>query len=265
MKQPFFSIIVVSFNAEKLIRKTIESVLSQDFSDYEIVVKDAVSSDNTLSEIPQDDRIRVYSEKDTGIYDGMNQAVSYSSGKYLLFLNCGDYFASDSVLSTVYEVAKQYDERNTIVYGDYRRNGVKAKQPGKLTPFYLYRTPLCHQTVFFGSGIFKNIAMYDTQYKILADYDLTMKSFCGGVTFAYCPCIVSDYLGGGVSESQKGRVIKRNEYRRIRDVYFSKRQQQAFELKLKLSLKGFRQKLASDNSPVIVRKLYRGLVNLVNR
>ena len=265
MKQPFFSIIVVSFNAEGLIGKTIESVLLQDFDDYEIVVKDAVSSDQTLSQIPQDDRIRVYSEKDSGIYDGMNQAVAYSFGKYLLFLNCGDYFASDSVLSEIHAVAQNCDEGNSVVYGDYRRDGVWAKQPHKLTPFYLYRTPLCHQTVFFGSGIFKNIAMYDTQYKILADYDLTLKSYFAQANFVYCPCVVSDYLGGGVSESPKGRRVKREEYKRIRDVYFSPRQQAAFERRIKLSLKGFRQKLVSQSSPAIVRKLYRSLVNLVNR
>lgn len=264
MKKPFFSIIVVSFNAEGLIKKTIESVLSQDFADFEIVVKDAQSSDDTLAEIPQDERIRVYSEKDAGIYDGMNQGVAYASGKYLLFLNCGDYFASDDVLSRIHEVAKFCDESNTIVYGDYRRGGIRAKQPGKLTPFYLYRTPLCHQTVFFGSGIFKNVAVYDTQYKILADYDLTLKSYFADANFVYCPCIVSDYLGGGVSESEKGRVIKQEEYTVIRNIYFSKQQQKAFNLKLALSLKGFRQKLTGSKSPM-VRKLYRKLVNLVNR
>ena len=265
MTRPFFSIIVAAFNAEQLIRPTIDSVLAQDFSDYEIVVKDAASSDNTLAQIPKDDRIRVYSEKDGGIYDGMNQGVAYATGRYLLFLNCGDYLADPSVLSTVYACAKECDEANTIVYGDYRRGGVRAKQPGTLTRFYLYRTPLCHQTVFFGSGIFQNVGMYDTQYRILADYDLTLKSFTANANFVYCPCVVSEYLGGGVSESPKGRAIKREEYRRVRNTYFSAKEQKTFERRLKLSFKGFRQKLASDNCPACIRKLYRSVINLVNR
>ncbi len=264
MKNPFFSIVVVSLNAENLIRKTIESVLNQDFGDFEIIVKDAISSDNTLSQIPQDNRIHIFSEKDFDIYDGMNQAISYSSGKYLVFLNCGDYFASESVLSQIYEVAKKCDN-NSIIYGDYQRNGIKAKQPSKITPFYLYRTPLCHQTVFFDRELVKQFSGYNTQYKILADYDLTLKCYHANVEFVYCHCIVSDYLGGGVSESEKGRALKAKEYKQIRDIYFLKQKQKYYDFKLALSLKGFRQKLASDKSPKLIRKIYRGLVNLVNR
>ena len=265
MKRPFFSIIVVSLNAENLIRKTIDSVLNQNFNDYEIIVKDAVSSDNTLAQIPKDDRIHIYSEKDSGIYDGMNQAISYSSGKYLIFLNCGDFFATDSVLSHVYETAKELDDNNSIIYGDYQRNSIKAKQPSGLSDFYLYRTPLCHQTVFFGSGVLKKLSNYNTEYKILADYDLTLRCYRANVEFVYCPYVISDYLGGGVSESEKGRVLRAKEYKQIRDSYFSKQKQKYYDFKLALSLKGFRQKLASDKSPKLIRKIYRGLVNLVNR
>ena len=264
MKNPFFCVIVVSLNAENLIRKTIESVLNQDFGGFEIIVKDAVSSDNTLSQIPKDERIHIYSEKDSGIYDGMNQAISYSSGKYLLFLNCGDYFVSESVLSQIYKVTKSCDN-NSIIYGDYQRNGIKAKQPSKITPFYLYRTPLCHQTVFFARELVKQFSGYNTQYKILADYDLTLKCYHANAKFVYCPCIVSDYLGGGVSESEKGRVLKKKEYKALRDIYFSQNQQRAFDFKLALSFKALRQKLASDKSPLFMRKIYRNLVNLINR
>lgn len=265
MNNPFFSIIVVSLNAENLIRKTIESILKQTFSDFEIVVKDAVSKDNTLAQIPNDERIHVYSESDTGIYDGMNQATAYSSGKYLLFLNCGDYFTDKNVLSNVYAVAKQFDEQNTVIYGDYSRKGVKAKQPGELTDFYLFRTPLCHQTVFFGRGVLQSLSGYDTEYKILADYDLTLRAFRNGTKFIYCPVIISDYLGGGISESEKGKVLKAKEYKIIQNINFSKKQQKTYALMIKLSFKGLRQKLASDKSPLWLRKIYRGAVNLINR
>lgn len=264
MKKPFFSIIVVSLNAENLIGKTIQSVLDQDFHDYEVIVKDAVSSDNTLSEIPKDDRVHIYSEKDSGIYDGMNQAISYSSGEYLIFLNCGDFFASDSVLSQIYEAAKNTDN-HAVIYGDYQRGGIRAKQPSKITPFYLYRTPLCHQTVFFSREVLKQFSGYNTQYKILADYDLTLKCYFANVKFVYCNYIISDYLGGGVSESEKGKILKAQEYEVIRSAYFTKKQQRIFNLKLKLSFKKLRQKLASDKSPKMIRKMYRVLVNLVNR
>ena len=263
MEKPFFSIIVAAYNAAPYIRKTIESVLCQSFTDFEIVVKDAASTDATLAEIPKDDRIRVYSEKDSGIYDGMNAGISYATGKYLLFLNCGDYLASDGVLSAVYEIAKDKDEKKTVVYGDYTRRGVHFKSPSNLTPFYLYRTPLCHQTVFFGSGVFAN-EKYDTTYKIFADYDLTLKTFFGGFAYVYAPVAVSDYMGGGVSESKEGTEKRKKERERALKTHFSKKQLRRYKRKLFFSFPKLRQRLISDNAPAWVRKLYRKLVNRVN-
>ena len=95
---PVFSVVVVSLNAEKLIRSTLDSVLSQTFEDYEVIVKDGLSTDGTVNQIPSDDRIRVFVQKDTGIYDAMNQATSFTRGKYVLYLNCGDVFASSNVI-----------------------------------------------------------------------------------------------------------------------------------------------------------------------
>ncbi len=264
MQNPFFSIIVVSFNAKDTIKRTIESVLSQDFDDYEIIVKDAASTDATVDQIPTSDKLRVYVNADSGIYYGMNEAILYARGKYLLFLNCGDYFASEDVLSKIYQVAKDKDETKTVLYGDYSRNGVRFKQPSKITPFYLYRTPLCHQTVFFGKGVFEKFEKYDTAYRILADYDITLKSFFGGFDYVYVPVTVSDYMGGGVSENEKMKALKKDEYAAIQGKTFSAKDRHRFKRKLFFSFRGLRQKLISDKSPKWVRKLYRAIVNRLN-
>lgn len=264
MQSPFFSIIVVSFNARDTIEKTVSSILSQDFEDYEIIVKDAASTDGTAEALPQSDKLRLYVNADGGIYHGMNEAVSYAMGKYLLFLNCGDYFASSDVLSKIYETAKDKDEAKTVLYGDYSRNGVHFKQPSAITSFYLYRTPLCHQTVFFGRGVFDTFEKYDTAYRILADYDITLKSFFGGFDYVYVPVTVSDYMGGGVSESEKMKALKKKEYAAIQEKSFSAKDRRRFKRKLFFSFRGLRQKLISDKSPRWVRTLYRKLVNRVN-
>ncbi|MBQ7288438.1 MAG: glycosyltransferase [Clostridia bacterium] len=264
MMKPFFSIIVVSFNAEKLIEETIRSVLMQDFADFEIVVKDACSTDMTLDKIPKDDRIFTYVSKDSGIYFGMNEAISHAKGKYLLFLNCGDVLAAPDILSTIYETAKTKDEKITVIYGDYSRDGIRAKQPSVLSKFYLYRTPLCHQTVFFSNALFKQFGLYDTQYRILADYDFTLKTFLGNAEYIYCPTVVSNYLGGGVSESKQGIEIKTRERKKICHIYFSNNEQKKYSFLLKLSMRKFRQKIVVS-SPQLIRRLYRGLVNIINR
>ena len=175
MNKPYFSIIVASYNAEKYIKATIDSVLNQNFDDYEIIVKDACSTDNTLVNIPADERICVYSTKDSGIYDGMNQAISYANGKYCTFLNCGDSFYDENVLSNIYEASKNIEDTNTIIYGDLYRDDVYRRQPANITGFYLYRRPLNHQSMFFGKDVFDKVGVYDTDMKISADYGLTVK------------------------------------------------------------------------------------------
>ena len=79
-----FSIITVSLNAETLIERTLSSILKQSFSDYEIIIKDGMSIDQTIQYIPDDTRIKVYVKPDNGIYDAMNQAIDKSSGDYLI-------------------------------------------------------------------------------------------------------------------------------------------------------------------------------------
>ena len=170
MGEPFFSVIVVSLNAGGLIGLTVSSALSQTCDDYEIIVKDGKSTDDTLNNIPEDGRIKLFSEPDSSLYDAMNQAISYSSGKYLIFMNCGDTFASDKVLEDVRLAVKDGDYG--MIYGDYTRDGVVKKQPETLTRFNMYRTILCHQSVFFNGKILRAQKKYDTRYKILADYDL---------------------------------------------------------------------------------------------
>jgi glycosyltransferase involved in cell wall biosynthesis len=264
MSEPFFSIIVAAFNAQDTIRKTIDSVISQNFDDYEIIVKDGGSKDGTLANIPESEKIKVYSNPDGGIYQGMNEGIGYSSGRYLCFLNCGDFFENENVLSSFYELAKDLPDSKNILYGNYSRNGVHFKQPSQITPFYLYRTPLCHQTMFFGKDIFSEFGGYDTSYRILADYNHTLHAFSKGLPFLYADVVVCDYLGGGASETKKGNAIKKAEYDIIQRKYFTKSQLSKYKFKVFISFRGLRQALISDKSPAWVRKLYRALVNKVN-
>lgn len=265
MAQPFFSIIIASFNAESLIKETIDSVLSQDFNDYEIVVKDAVSSDNTLANIPQDERIRVYSEKDKGIYDGMNVAISYTNGKYLIFLNCGDYFENNFVLSSVYEKAITLKSTFNIIYGDYKKGDIVANQPSKISPFFLYRNTLCHQSVFFGKELFDALGNYDLNYKICADYDFIVKCYMAKAEFIHLPLVVCYYLPGGFSESGQNKKRLVQEHNSITKKYFSRFARFKYGFIQFITLKSLRVYLSSEKAPAFLRKLYRGTINKITK
>ena len=98
---PKFSIITVTYNAEKVLEDTILSVISQTYHHVEYIIVDGASKDGTLSII---DRYRsrittVVSEPDKGLYDAMNKAISLASGDYLCFLNAGDCFTKTTPCS----------------------------------------------------------------------------------------------------------------------------------------------------------------------
>lgn len=261
---PFFSIITVSFNAETLIEGTIRSTLAQTCGDFEIIVQDGGSSDGTLSRIPKDERISVWYEPDGGIYDAMNKAVRHASGRYCIFMNCGDEFASENVLERIH-ADLQRAEQPCILYGNYQVDGVHYRQPSNISELYLYRSPLCHQSMVFSRELFDNVGYFDLKYKIMADYDLTLKCFRAGAPFLYSDTMVCSYLSGGVSESEKGIQIKKVERGEIVRKYYAKGIRMKYDILMVLTLRGFRMWFFSGHAPKWVVRVYRMFVNVINK
>ena len=96
-----FSIIVVCLNPGPKLNQTLDSILSQTYPSFEIIVKDGGSRDGSIETMREDRRIHLYQESDHSIYEAMNQAVSHVTGDYILFLNCGDLFYDDEVLTHI--------------------------------------------------------------------------------------------------------------------------------------------------------------------
>ena len=105
-----FSIITVCLNAEATILETMHSVEGQIYSDYEYIIWDGLSQDNTVNIIRENaggSKLRLFTEKDSGLYNAMNRALQKCSGDYVLFLNSGDTFADEMVLA---DVAKRIEK-----------------------------------------------------------------------------------------------------------------------------------------------------------
>lgn len=265
--QPFFSIITVSYNAEKYIRRTIDSTLYQDFEDYEIIVKDGLSEDDTLIQIPQDHRIKVYSTADTGIYNAMNQAVSNSVGKYLIFMNCGDIFNSNDVLDKVHNFIINEDKYSSgIVIGDcYSKNLYKC-QNGCEKRFKQYRcSGFAHQAMFIRSDVFSDLGLYDETYLVNADFELFMRSHKAGKGIGYIPYPICDYMGGGFSARKKTKKLLDNDKKRIRKKYFTCNERIRFFIMFHATFPRLRNYIESDAAPRRLTKAYRGFTNIVNR
>ena len=131
MTNPIFSIVTVTLNNGSGLEKTLDSIISQNFFEYEIIVIDGESSDNTKEIIEKRiGHVAYYcSEKDYGIYDAMNKGLSKTTGTWVNFLNSGDIYASSNVLNDIY--SRICDNSNaSIIYSDlfqqyFRKNGKK--------------------------------------------------------------------------------------------------------------------------------------------
>lgn len=175
---PLFAIITVTFRAEDTVGRTLESVDSQTFGNYEHLVIDGASTDGTLAVVAAhaNPRRTVVSEKDRGIYDAMNKGISLSRGRYLIFLNAGDKFHSPDTLQIIADAIAAAGEPG-IVYGqtdivdaDGRRLGPRhlTAPEGLTLKSFADGMVVCHQAFVALRSI---VGFYNLKYRFSADYD----------------------------------------------------------------------------------------------
>lgn len=118
---PLISVVTVVRNGIAGIEKTIKSVIDQDWPAVEYIIVDGVSTDGTVDVIERyRSRIDIFiTEQDEGIYDAMNKALEYSSGEYLIYMNCGDVFISNTAISSVAKYLTQGVEQ--VIFSGWQR------------------------------------------------------------------------------------------------------------------------------------------------
>lgn len=257
MAFPMFSIIVVSLNAGDKLLETIESIREQSFTDYEVVIKDGGSKDGSVEFLKKQmlgfdtamrNRIRLFEEKDSSIYDGMNQAVEKAEGKYLYFLNCGDYFYDERVLERVAEAISENKTGSLIFYGDIfdaLRGNVVASNP-KINGFACYRNVPCHQACIYDRVLFEKRG-YEPKYRVRADYEHFLYSFYKEKAKpVYMPVVLASYEGGGFSETEENRKKSAAEHKEITKRYMSLPARISYRVALLLTLAPLRTKMAES-------------------
>lgn len=286
-----FSIIVVCLNAGEKLRETVGSILNQTEQDYEIIIKDGGSTDQVTQSCLQDyrqesntdrmphGRIKVYSDKDKGIYDAMNQAVRYVRGDYVLFLNCGDYFYDKEVLAQVRKRISQAGIQNGgqashtsespaqryIFYGNIyeRRTNTLVQSNPVIDDFACYRNVPCHQACFYAAGLLQEKA-FDTSYAVRADYEHFLWCYYKGrAKMVYMPITVAFYEGGGFSETRENEKRSQREHKEIVGIYMSAGHIRKYRLIMFITLAPLRTWMArnpvtADIYQTLKRKLYKG-------
>ncbi|NEU06782.1 glycosyltransferase [Flavihumibacter sp. R14] len=204
MNEPFFSIIIPTLNSAATLKQCLDSVIAQTFKDYEIIVHDGISTDNTFNIIRSysfERRLNVFSEKDEGIYDAMNKSIHKSKGKWLYFLGSDDTFHNDGVLMNVHN----FICNNTIadlVYGDVHSSIFDERYDGVFDINKLLIKNISHQAMFFKKQLFETLGQYDVTLPILADYDFNLRCFTYGVNHCYIDLLIANYSAGGISSGE---------------------------------------------------------------
>jgi len=171
-KPPYISIITVVYNGEQYLDECIESVENQTYQDYEYIIIDGRSSDNTVEVIKRHDANIDYwiSEKDSGIYDAMNKGVQASRGQWIYFLGCDDKLFSPETLKKI--APQLLESKCQLAYGNIKNsNGatVRSKYGHKL----LLHNTIHHQSCFYNRGLY-NKFQYDSSLKAISDYELNL-------------------------------------------------------------------------------------------
>jgi glycosyltransferase involved in cell wall biosynthesis len=222
---PKLSIITINFNDNNGLEKTIKSVVSQTFTDFEYIIIDGGSTDGSIDVIKKySDRINYWiSEKDNGIYNAQNKGIANAKGEYCLFLNSGDYLVDKNVLQNVF--LKNYHE--DILYGDmlidWGNGNVKhGKMPDNITSIQMLTDTLWHPVSFIKKELFIKYGRYDESYEMVADYEFFVRTIIAKrVSTKHIPIeiVVFDTLGVSSNMSKRTQLIK--ERKKVQDIYFN--------------------------------------------
>lgn len=215
-RKPLVSIITITYNAADVLPATMISVGQQTMVDFEHIIVDGASSDDTLSVARKlaSPALRILSEPDEGIYDAMNKGMRLARGEYLIFLNAGDAFHSSDTLAAYAEAARRTG--CDIVYGDTiivdsARRPLRPRHlsaPQILTKRSLRQGMLiCHQALMVARRIAPE---YDTAYRFSADYDWEIRCVASSAPerSVNLGMITIDYLDAGATERNKIRSLR---------------------------------------------------------
>jgi glycosyltransferase involved in cell wall biosynthesis len=240
-----FSIITVARNAAVYIEKCLESVSQQSYSAVEHVVVDGASTDGTQAIVAQHkSRLGAcISEPDHGIYDAMNKGLKLAKGDYILFLGADDYLVDANVLTAAAAFIFR-EQAPDIIYGN-----LHVRQPGGESTVFRPPPPiealafmicgcLPHQATFAHRGVFfDKVGLFDTRYRVHADYDWFLRVLgTGGLTVRHFDRVVGSFFAGGTSsrieQSQNETYLIQNAFPLFRQPEWVERRLYAFQNQL---------------------------------
>lgn len=184
MNSKKISIITITFNSDSHLAQTIASVATQSYENFEYIIIDGGSTDNTL-EIIQANKKNIdlwISEPDNGIADAMNKGLSVASGEYILFLHSDDYLLDNTVIE---KAAQHLDGQTDIILLDIYLEKNKHRtysRPRGFNWWLNFKNGIHHQSVFCCRKLFQKIGNFDEKFRIAMDYDFFLRAYRDGAS-----------------------------------------------------------------------------------
>jgi glycosyltransferase involved in cell wall biosynthesis len=225
---PYFSIITASYNSESTIRKTIESILTQSYQEFEYIIIDGLSTDDTVAIVKEynSEKIQIISEKDNGIYDAWNKGIRLAKGDWISFIGSDDFFEPNALQDYAESIQKLSKEVNYIsskvkIFDNYGKSRVVgAKWSNPISNKYMN---VAHVGSMHSKKLFTEFGLFDSTYKITGDYEFLLRSR-NGLLPAFIEIVTANMLMGGASvspkailEAEKAKILTNS-----RSVFFSK-------------------------------------------
>lgn len=259
------SIITINYNNKEGLEKTIESVMSQTWCDFEWIIIDGASTDGSkeliesLTTNPLTSNLISYwcSEPDKGIYNAMNKGIAHSKGDFLNFMNSGDgYYERDTLL----KVSKYLDENIANVFiGQsiiHTPNGKKVQvcdaSCQRYDYFYFRETSIPHQATFYSKDIFLKFGLFNENLKICGDWEHAVRViYFGKANTFYMPLEVCNFEMGGISSDLSSSGNMQRERKETFNVLFPQRIQEDF-----YALNEYKKELEAVNKFFVTHLIY---------
>lgn len=198
------SIIIATFNAEKTLNKALDSVLNQTYQNWECIIVDGASKDNTINIVKgyaqKDSRFRYISEPDKGIYDAFNKGWKMAKGEWVYYLGADDILNKHALSYIKFENLSAFD----VIYGNIQlvfKNGeVINRNP--IPPQNLkYKMFACHQSIFTKRMFIKDMEGFNLKYSLFADFDLMQRIYLSCGKFKYVDVDIAKFDYSGISSN----------------------------------------------------------------
>lgn len=230
------SIITITYNNLSGLRQTVQSVLTQTYTDYEWIIVDGNSTDGTIEYLSQLQHpyLKILSEPDNGVYDAQNKGIRLASGDYCFFLNAGDTFCASDTLARIFHnipiPSPDIIYGNELIVDGTGRVVEHCRGVENPTFVNLYNSCMKHQASFIRRALFDTYGAYDSSLRICADFDWFFRviAFHNEVSLCYRDIDISYFENTGLSYHSPD--LCRQERQRILDRYMSHRLQQDYQI-----------------------------------